>query len=105
MHRSRAEYGLGQVIHHRLFNYRGVIIDVDPFFARSNEWYTVMAKSKPAKEQPWYHVLVDDTDYMTYVAEQNLEVDPSNCPINHPELAKYFHGCKGGLYKTKRICN
>lgn len=105
MYRFYARYGVGQVVHHKLFDYRGVIIDVDPSFQRDDEWYLLMARSHPRKNQPWYHVIVDDTDYTTYVAEQNLEADATGVPISHPELKKYFKEMDHGSYITRRLSN
>lgn len=105
MDRGVANYRVGQIIHHKLFNYRGVIIDVDANFSQSEAWYTLMARTKPNKDQPWYHVLVHDTDYVTYVAEQNLEPDFSETPINHPELTQHFSAMRDGLYFMKRQQN
>jgi len=100
-----ANYTVGQVIHHRLFHYRGVIVDVDPSFQNTDEWYAIMAKSNPNKNQPWYHILVDNTDYVTYVAEQNLETDAAGGPISHPDLEKHFEVDKLGDYRLKRSLN
>ena len=105
MNKAYARYTVGQLVHHKLFDYRGVIIDVDPNFQRDEDWYILMARSHPPKDQPWYHVLVDDTDYTTYVAEQNLEEDITGIPITHPELTKYFTEMTHGSYVTKRLCN
>ena len=102
---AEAKYNVGQVIHHRLFDYRGVIVDVDPNFQNTEEWYALMAKSKPARNQPWYHVLVDNTDYTTYVAEQNLESDSNIGPVQHPELEKYFNQPTDGVYTLKQPKN
>jgi heat shock protein HspQ len=55
---AQAKFSIGQLVHHRLFDYRGVIVDVDAVFLGSEEWYEQVAKSKPPKDQPWYHVLV-----------------------------------------------
>lgn len=101
-----AKFTIGQTIHHKIFNYRGIIVDVDPAFQHADEWYQLLAKTRPPKDHPWYHVLVDDTDYMTYVAEQNLEEDfDLDQPISHPELEKYFIKAKDGHYKPKEIKN
>ena len=56
----------------------------------TEEWYEQMARSGPPKDEPWYHVLVDDSDLRTYVAERNLELDHTGAPVNHPEIASYF---------------
>ena len=69
---SHAKYTVGQVIHHRRFNYRGVVIDVDHRFHGTETWYKQMATSNPPRDRPWYHVLVDESDQVTYVAERHL---------------------------------
>jgi heat shock protein HspQ len=77
MSTSRTKFSVGQPIHHRLFDYRGIIVDVDLEFKQSEEWYDQMARTRPPKDKPWYHVLVADDKGMrrTYVAECNLEPD------------------------------
>lgn len=96
---SKPKFFIGQIIHHKLYNYRGVIIDVDPDYQGTEEWYMTMATSKPPKDEPWYHVLVHNATHRTYVAEQNIEDDPSKERIDHPELENYFSGgLSGGRY-------
>lgn len=95
---SRANFSVGDLIHHRLFNYRGVIVDVDSKCQAPDEWYETMAKSRPPKNKPWYHVLVHNATHTTYVAEQNLESDESLEPINHPMLGHYFSAFDGQRY-------
>jgi heat shock protein HspQ len=94
----RAEFSLGQLVHHRRFDYRGVIFDVDPFFQGTEEWYQHMATSRPPKDKPWYHVLVDGSSHTTYVAERNLEPDDDGGPIRHPLIEHIFVGFEGGVY-------
>jgi heat shock protein HspQ len=89
---------MGQLVHHKLFDYRGVIFDVDATFQSSEEWYEAMARSRPPRDKPWYHVLVHDAQHTTYVAEQNLEPDLSGEPIVHPGLALCFDELRAGLY-------
>ena len=72
----KAKFCIGQIIHHKMFGYRGVIVEVDREFKNSDEWYEMMARTRPPKNQPWYHVRVLDGKHMTYVAERNLEIDP-----------------------------
>ena len=95
---TRAKFSVGDLIHHRLFNYRGVIVDVDRKFQGTEDWYNQVAKSRPPKNKPWYHVLVDESTHSTYVAEQNLEADESLEPINHPVLDRYFSKFDNGRY-------
>jgi heat shock protein HspQ len=94
----RARYSVGELIHHRLFNYRGVIVDVDATFQSTQEWYEAVARSRPPKNKPWYHVLVHGADHTTYVAEQNLEPDRGGEPINHPLIPQFFSRFEDGRY-------
>jgi heat shock protein HspQ len=94
----RARFSVGQLIRHRLFAYRGVIFDVDASFQLSDEWYEAVARSRPPKDRPWYHVLVDGSDSTTYVAERNLEADSGGAPIQHPLLEEYFTRFENGRY-------
>ena len=96
---AQAKFSIGELVHHRLFDYRGVVFDVDPVFQGTEEWYQQVARSRPPKDQPWYHVLVHDADHTTYVAERNLQPDTSGEPINHPHLSALFDGFSGGHYQ------
>ena len=98
---SEAKFSIGQIVHHQLFDYRGVIIDVDYKFLGSGEWYEEVARSRPPKDQPWYHVLVNDTVHQTYVAERNLEPINESEPIHHPLLDHYFNGMVEGYYQLR----
>ena len=98
---SVAKFSIGQVVQHQLFDYRGVIIDVDYKFLGSEEWYEQVARSRPPKDQPWYHVLVSDAVHQTYVAERNLEASEDNIPIRHPFLDYYFTGMEDGHYQLR----
>lgn len=102
---NNVNFSIGQIIHHRIFDYRGVIVDVDPFFSGTDEWYDTVALSKPPKDKPWYHVLVDGGAHQTYVAERNLEPDQSGMPVNHPHLLEFFTGLHNGVYATKDVFN
>jgi heat shock protein HspQ len=97
------KFSIGQTVHHKMFDYRGVIIDVDEVFKGSEEWYAIVARSRPPKNKPWYHVLVHDSSDRTYVAERNLEPDESDEPINHPEIYDFFSDLVEGLYLPKSI--
>lgn len=99
------KYAVGQVIHHRLFDYRGVIVDVDPVFELTDEWYEQMAGTRPPQDQPWYRVLVHDSDQVTYVAERNLEADASGDPVEHPLLTRFFNEFEDGVYSDTRSVN
>lgn len=98
MNITRVKFSVGELVHHRLFDYRGVIVDVDHDFQASDEWYEAVAKSRPPKHKPWYHVLVHESDHSTYVAEQNLETDSLSEPINHPMVKHFFSRFEQGKY-------
>jgi heat shock protein HspQ len=100
LHKS-ARFNIGQVVNHRRFGYRGVIFDVDPQFMLSEQWYRQIALSRPPKNQPWYHVLVDGQRHTTYVAERHLVGSPEPAPINHPMLNDYFDGFNGASYDRR----
>ena len=97
---TSAQFSVGDLVHHKLFDYRGVIIDVDPRLMLSDEWYDTVARSRPPKDQPWYRVLVHDADHETYVAECNLEADTSGAPIRHPLIETCFQSFSDGHYLT-----
>ena len=94
----QVKFSVGELVEHRLFGYRGVIVDVDPTFQATEEWYEAVAKSRPPKNRPWYHVLVHDNVHSTYVAERNLEADASLEPVNHPLLEQFFCKFEQGRY-------
>ncbi len=95
---SRGKFSVGDLIHHRLFDYRGVIVDVDATFQLEEAWYDAVARSRPPKDKPWYHVLVHSAVNMTYVAEQNLERDVTAEPIDHPLIPQFFSHFEDGRY-------
>lgn len=99
-----AKFRIGQVVRHRLFPFRGVIFDVDPEFANTEEWYeAIPAEVRPPKNQPFYHLLAenDESEYVAYVSEQNLVDDSSGEPVRHPQLAEYFVKTSDGHYAPK----
>ena len=100
-----ARFSVGDIIHHKLFDYRGVIYDVDPQFMLSEEWYDQVARSRPPKDEPWYRVLVDNGDQETYVAEQNLEADTTGDPVIHPLTHELFGAFEDGRYTARERTN
>lgn len=98
MSQHEAQFHVGQVITHLRWGYRGVIYDVDPVFAASDEWYETMARSRPPRDKPWYHVLVDGQPHTTYVAERHLAADNSATPVRHPLVEELFAGFENGRY-------
>ena len=104
--RTEVDFSIGQIIHHRLFDYRGVIFDVDADFQGTEEWYEQNAKTgSPPKDKPWYHVLIDDDSRVAYVAQRNLEVDASRDPVEHPLLERFFTRYEQGHYQSRQPLN
>ena len=95
---TQVKFAVGELVRHRLFGYRGVIVDVDRNFQASEEWYQTVAKSRPPKNKPWYHVLVHGSTHSTYVAERNLASDDSLEPIDHPMVEHFFSNFDHGRY-------
>jgi len=95
---DRARFAPGELVHHRRFDYRGVVVDVDPEFSLEDAWYERNAVSRPPRDRPWYHVLVDGSAATTYVAERNLEADDSDEPVRHPLVEHFFSGFRDGRY-------
>jgi heat shock protein HspQ len=88
-------------VRHRLFPFRGVIFDVDPVFSNTEEWWlSIPADLRPRKDQPFYHLLAENTQtsYVAYVSEQNLLPDAESGPVNHPDIKKYFEEFRDGRY-------
>ena len=97
---AKAYFSIGDLVHHKLFDYRGVIVDVDPRLMMSDEWYDTVARSRPPGDQPWYRVLVHDAAHEIFVAERNLEPDASGALIRHPLIEICFRGFSGRHYLT-----
>ena len=99
-----ARFGIGELVRHKIFDFRGVVFDVDPFFANSEEWYeSIPEELRPSKEQPYYHLLAENSEssYVAYVSQQNLVVDESEEPIDHPAIGTMFERTDGGGYRLR----
>jgi len=99
-----AKFQIGDVVKHRFFAFRGVIFDVDPEFANTEEWWlSIPEEIRPRKDQPYYHLLAEnaETTYVAYVSEQNLLVDDSGDPVHHPNVPDLFDGLEDGRYRLR----
>ena len=99
-----AKFAIGQVVRHRIFPFRGVIFDVDPEFANTDEWWESIPEDiRPRKDQPFYHLLAenDQNTYVAYVSEQNLLADDTGEPVGHPHAAVLFDGFQDGHYHVR----
>jgi len=101
MRERQAKFQIGDIVRHRVYPFRGVIFDVDPVFANTEEWWeAIPAEIRPRKDQPFYHLLAEnaETTYVAYVSEQNLVPDDSGRPVSHPQVGDMFIEMKGGRY-------
>lgn len=101
---ANARFRIGQVVRHRIHPFRGVIFDVDPVFANSEEWWlSIPPALRPRKEQPYYHLLAENaqTTYVAYVSEQNLLADAENGPVAHPQVPELFGQLREGVYELR----
>ena len=99
-----AKFAIGQVVKHRIHPFRGVIFDVDPVFANTEEWLTAIpAEARPRRDQPFYHLLAENaqTTYVAYVSEQNLLPDDTGKPVSHPQVPHFFKELKRGHYVSR----
>ncbi|MGO4386083.1 heat shock protein HspQ [Microvirga sp. 2YAF29] len=106
MKASSAKFAIGQVVRHRLFDFRGLIFDVDPEFDNTEEWLmSIPEEVRPHKDQPFYHLFAEnaETEYIAYVSEQNLLPDHSVEPLRNPMIEEMFIRDKNGAYKAKPI--
>jgi len=104
MNARLAKFAIGQVVKHRIFPFRGVIFDVDPEFANTEEWWeSIPEHIRPHKEQPYYHLLAenDQSTYVAYVSEQNLLPDETGEPVSHPHASVLFDGFEDGSYHMR----
>ena len=104
IHIPEARFGIGDVVRHKMLDFRGVIFDVDPEFSNSEEWYEAIPEAlRPSKEQPFYHLLAENSEssYIAYVSQQNLVPDDSEEPIEHPAIMAMFEQVEDGGYRLR----
>ena len=102
---ARTRFAIGDVVRHRMFDFRGVIFDIDPVFANSDEWYDSIPEGiRPDRNQPFYHLFAetDDSSYTAYVSQQNLVSDSLAGPVEHPEVDQMFEQFENGRYRVRR---
>ena len=101
MNEKQAKFSIGNIVKHKYFNFRGIIYDVDFEFNNSEEWYRSIPKDvRPKQDQPFYHLLAENNEitYEAYVSEQNLIMDNSGEPLEHPLVNEIFFEKKGSAY-------
>lgn len=106
MKQRSAKFTIGEVVRHKVFPFRGVVFDVDPEFANTEEWWNAIpAEIRPHKDQPFYHLLAEneETAYVAYVSEQNLVHDDSGVPLKNPQVEQVFEVAPTGQFKPKAM--
>ena len=99
-----AKFNLGAVVRHRIYPFRGVVFDVDPEFANTEEWWLAIPEGmRPSKDQPFYHLLAEnaDSEYIAYVSEQNLVPDTSGEALRHAGISEVFERAPDGAYRIR----
>jgi heat shock protein HspQ len=102
---KHAKFAIGQVVRHRLYPFRGLIFDIDPEFANTEEWWlSIPEEVRPRKDQPYYHLYAEnaETTYLAYVSEQNLLLDETHQPLRHPDITERFLSDSNGGYRLRR---
>ena len=102
---AEARFAIGDVVKHKQFDFRGVVFDIDPVFANSEEWYEAIPQDvRPLRDQPFYHLLAEneDSSYVAYVSQQNLMADSEGGPVDHPSVAQLFEDFADGRYRLRR---
>ena len=101
---TRARFAPGDIVRHRLFDFRGVVFDIDPEFANSEEWYeSIPEQLRPDRAQPFYHLFAENADstYVAYVSQQNLIADGDGGPVDHPQIDELFETMDDGRYRLR----
>jgi heat shock protein HspQ len=99
-----AKYGIGQVVRHRVYPFRGVVFDVDPVFSNTEEWWEAIPEDvRPTKDQPFYHLYAEnaENEYVAYVSEQNLLPDDTGLPLRHPQIDEAFVVAEDGRFVAR----
>ena len=98
---KRARFEPGQLIQHRRYAYRGVVVRADSTCEVDDDWY-LSNQTQPDRAQPWYHVLVHGSSETTYVAEENLEEDHGGEQVIHPLAREFFEYFHRGRYQPRQ---
>ena len=100
-----ASFSIGQIIHVRDGDMRGVIVDVDEHFQAPVELPDKVRASLPDPEQPWYYILVDGSEERVYVAEESMHPDTDDSPVDHPGIEQFFRHFDEGRYEPQYLLN
>ena len=99
--RPSARFEIGQLVRHRRYGYRGVVVAIDSCCRAPAHWYQ-RNQTQPDRQQPWYHVLVHEQQSATYAAQTSLLVDQSDEPVDNPLVDAFFEAFHAGRYQRNR---
>lgn len=99
---TKPKFERGDIVHHKRYGYRGVIVDYDLSCEASDDWYYAN-RTQPNRNQPWYYVLVAGSEVSTYAAQSSLSPDPSGREVIHPLITTYFKGFDNGHYLRNNV--
>jgi len=95
------KYRVGQVIRHKLYGYRAVIIGWDEIATAPDQWLDEHHQGHPEyRTQPNYSVLLDTRDrraHKTYIPQEHIEVIKHTKIVN-AQLSDYFSLFDGVQY-------
>lgn len=94
---ERPKFRRGSIVKDTKNNLRGLITDYDMYFINDEEIYN-KSKDQAAKNAPWYYILVDGTNAISYVAQENLIQDEDYKAIEHPLVDFFFDNFNGKSY-------
>ena len=94
-HSPQYKFVIGEVIEHKKYQYRGLIVAFDKTCQAEDDWYQ-SNQTQPDRNQAWYHILVDGGQHVTYVAESNIRLGETGKAVVHPLLNLFFFGIDEG---------
>lgn len=99
MSKIMAKFNLGDRVRHVQHGYLAVVVDIDPIFQASGRYNPRTVTQAFATKNPWYRLLVDETNQMTYVEEDKLLADKRDITIENPGVDDYLTE-QDGVYRS-----
>ena len=97
-----AKFQIGDWVKHEQFGYMAVIVDIDPVFQASGRYNPQASKRPFTARNPWYRLLVDDSNQITYVEECHLARIERSQPIDNPGIDDFLVENEGRYELNKK---